>query len=237
MGSGMLAPNAYVTQEHEFILILRKGRKREFKNDKEKLNRQLSAYFWSERNEWFSDMWTFKGIPQKLKNKELRNRSAAFPFELAYRLINMFSVKQDTVLDPFLGTGTTTIAAMASGRHSVGYEIDSDLKEFIYDKIIGSLNFLNEYNHNRLINQLKFIEERIKLGKPFKYTNTFYNFPVMTNQETNLFLNDLKRIDQSNDSEFVVIYEDNVKKDQYKKDWNFKTKNEVKPQKELSKFL
>ena len=59
-----------------------------------------------------------------MNNKELRNRNGAYPFELAYRLINMYSVKGDTVLDPFLGTGTTIIAAIASGRNSVGYEID-----------------------------------------------------------------------------------------------------------------
>ncbi|MBW1803357.1 MAG: site-specific DNA-methyltransferase, partial [Deltaproteobacteria bacterium] len=57
MGSGMLAPGAYVTLEHEFVLILRKGGKRDFKNPDEKKLRRESAFFWEERNLWFSDIW------------------------------------------------------------------------------------------------------------------------------------------------------------------------------------
>jgi len=62
-------------------------------------------------------------------NNETRQRSAAFPFDLSYRLINMFSIQQDTVLDPFWGTGTTTLAAIASSRNSIGVEIDEKLVE------------------------------------------------------------------------------------------------------------
>ena len=54
MGSGMLPAGAYVTLEHEYILIVRKGGKREFENDSEKQNRHASALFWEERNTWFS---------------------------------------------------------------------------------------------------------------------------------------------------------------------------------------
>ena len=64
--------------------------------------------FGEERNIWYSDIWTdIKGTEQKLANTTSRLRSAAFPFDLAYRLINMYSVKGDVILDPFLGTGTT----------------------------------------------------------------------------------------------------------------------------------
>ncbi len=101
MGSGMLPPGAYVTLEHEYIIILRKGTKRAFKTN-EKNNRNESAFFWEERNKWFSDIWEdLKGINQKLIRTTSRDRSAAFPFELAFRLVNMFSVKGDNVLDPF----------------------------------------------------------------------------------------------------------------------------------------
>ena len=120
MGSGMLPAGAYVTLEHEYILLMRKGAKREFSAaDKKRLRRQ-SAYFWEERNRWFSDIWDFKGTRQDLSTSGSRERSAAFPFELPYRLINMYSLRGDTVLDPFAGTGVTTLAAMASGRDSVG---------------------------------------------------------------------------------------------------------------------
>ena len=84
MGSGMLPAGAYVTLEHEFILIFRKGGKRIFKSDAEKLKRQQSAFFWEERNVWFSDLWTLTGTNQKLNNKNSRERSAAYPFDLAY---------------------------------------------------------------------------------------------------------------------------------------------------------
>ena len=139
MGSGMLPPSAYVTLEHEFILILRKGGKRIFKTEKDKINRRNSAYFWEERNTWFSDIWDLRGVTQTMlekKSKELRSRSAAFPFELAYRLINMYSVKGDVILDPFLGTGTTTIAAMVSARNSIGFEIEKNLKTNTHGSLV-----------------------------------------------------------------------------------------------------
>ena len=103
----MYPGGAYVTLEHEYILILRKNGKRKFTTQPEKQNRRESAYFWEERNIWFSDIWDLKGIRQDIQQKDIRTRSAAFPFELAYRLINMYSVFGDTILDPFLGTGTT----------------------------------------------------------------------------------------------------------------------------------
>ena len=109
MGSGMLPAGAYVTLEHEHILVLRKGNKRNFKTPEEKLRRQKSAFFWEERNLWFSDLWEdLKGTKQNNIDKNIRERSGAYPFELAYRLINMLSLREDKVLDPFLGTGTTT---------------------------------------------------------------------------------------------------------------------------------
>ena len=116
MGSGMLPAGAYVTLEHEYILIMRKGSKREFSSPELKTARRQSAFFWEERNRWFSDIWDFKGTRQALETVEARDRSAAFPFELPFRLVNMYSIRGDTVLDPFVGTGTTILAAMASGQ-------------------------------------------------------------------------------------------------------------------------
>ena len=106
MGSGMLPAGAYVTLEHEWVLIFRKGLKRSFKSENEKLKRKQSSFFWEERNIWFSDMWDLKGTRQNIAHKNSRERSAAYPFEIPFRLINMFSLKGDTILDPFLGTGT-----------------------------------------------------------------------------------------------------------------------------------
>lgn len=184
MGSGMLPPNAYVTLEHEYILIFRKGGNRQFKKQEEKEHRRDSAYFWEERNNWFSDVWEdVKGTSQKMKDKELRNRNGAYPFELAYRLINMYSVKGDTVLDPFLGTGTTIIAAVASGRNSIGYEIDPNFKDFITEGILESKDNSNEYIYERINNHINFVNERVADKGPLKHESEIYDFAVMTSQE------------------------------------------------------
>ena len=206
MGSGMLPPGAYITLEHEFILILRKGGKRGFKKESEKLNRQESSYFWEERNIWFSDQWNIKGMSQAL-DSETRVRSAAFSFELAYRLVNMFSVKGDLVLDPFLGTGTTTLAAMSSARNSIGYELDSSFKKIIFQRFENILEISNLYIDKRLEKHKNFVKERLAQEKSLKYINKAYNFPVITKQEVHLFINKLKTVDQRNTNSFEVIYE------------------------------
>jgi DNA modification methylase len=206
MGSGMLPPGAYVTLEHEFILIFRKGRKREFKSELEKQIRRESTYFWEERNRWFSDQWVLKGESQLLEKSETRDRSAAYPFELAYRIINMFSVKGDTVLDPFLGTGTTTIAAMVAGRNSVGYEVDESLDEEIYNRFEDIVSRSNSYIERRLKQHQEFIQNRIKIGKDIKYLNRYYGFPVVTKQEITLYLNELLKFNKINSNSFEITY-------------------------------
>jgi modification methylase len=208
MGSGMLPAGAYVTLEHEFILIFRKGGKRVFKTDADKLKRQQSAFFWEERNIWFSDLWTLVGTNQKLKNTNSRERSAAYPFELAYRLINMYSVKCDVVLDPFLGTGTTSLAALASGRNSVGYEVDKNLSETISETLSDDkINVLNNLIKERLNTHLDFVQKRLatKEDFDFKHFNENYKFPVMTSQETQLMINFISEI-QNIDNQIVVKY-------------------------------
>ena len=97
MGSGMLPCGAYVTLEHEWILIFRKGSKREFKTAVEKTKRRECSFFWEERNVWFSDIWELKGVKQKIDKSPTRERNASYPLELPYRLINMFSQKGDVV--------------------------------------------------------------------------------------------------------------------------------------------
>ena len=214
MGSGMMPPGAYVTLEHEYVLILRKGNKKEFKTEKEKRLRRESSFFWEERNDWFSDVWMdLKGTSQNLFENKSRARSAAFPFELPYRLITMFSVKNDTVLDPFLGIGTTMYAAVAAGRNSIGYEIDHHLREFILSKYDRIVRFSNERITERLDNHLKFVDERFKKKGKFKYTNKYYLFPVMTSQETDLIINELLTVKQTGEDNFEVNYSDKPQTD------------------------
>jgi DNA modification methylase len=206
MGSGMLPAGAYVTLEHEFILILRKGNKRKFTNEEGKKHRQESAFFWEERNIWFSDVWeNLKGTKQNNINKEIRERSGAFPFELPYRIINMFSLRKDTVLDPFLGTGTTMIAAMATGRNSIGIEIDKNFKEALFERVEGLVDFSNQLIENRMQSHLRFVDERTKAKGGLGYKSTTYGFPVMTSQEQEIVFDEPSKIVKKN-SEIEVVY-------------------------------
>jgi DNA modification methylase len=188
MGSGMLPPGAYVTLEHEYILIFRKGNKRTFNKKEDKARRQQSAYFWEERNIWFSDLWDLKGTKQQILNGKTRERSGAFPFELAYRLINMFSLRDDKVLDPFLGTGTTTFAAIASQRNSIGIEIDKSFSELITTPLNSLKKIINTRIEKRLNDHLKFVDNRKEKGKELKHSSEYYGFPVMTKQEKNILI-------------------------------------------------
>jgi DNA modification methylase len=206
MGSGMLPVGAYVTLEHEHILILRKWGKREFKRAEERLNRQKSAFFWEERNTWFSDTWKdIGGVFQKLNHSRLRERSAAYPLELAYRLINMFSVQGDTVLDPYLGTGTTTLGAIASGRNSIGFEIDKNFKEIIEKRMDGISRVANEYNEKRIEQHMEFMKMYSEKKEP-KHWNKNYNFPVVTSQERMLSIPKIKEVRKIADNLFEVEY-------------------------------
>lgn len=206
MGSGMLPAGAYVTLEHEYILIFRKGLKRSFGTDKEKDTRRESSYFWEERNRWFSDIWDFKGMRQDFQHQDLQVRSAAFPFELAYRLINMYSVKGDVVLDPFLGTGTTTRAAIASCRNSIGVEINDRYKSMLFEIIMNSTVTLNDYISRRLNAHRAFVDEYVSNNKQLKHRNAPYGFPVMTQQETGLVINYIRRVYCTDDTVVKAEY-------------------------------
>ena len=195
MGSGMLPAGAYVTLEHEYILIFRKGGKRSFPPAQQSLRRR-SAFFWEERNEWFSDVWDFKGAGQSLssgrENRAARERSGAFPFELPHRLINMYSIIGDTVLDPFLGTGTSLAAAMVNGRACVGYETDRGLKVLISDSADRAADEAAVISGGRLRRHQSFIEGYREKRGSIKYENCAYGFPVITRQEKELLLPVLK---------------------------------------------
>jgi len=219
MGSGMLPPGAYVTLEHEHILVVRKGEKREFAGNKEKEVRRESAYFWEERNHWFSDVWMdLKGARQDLGKNDSRERSAAFPFELPYRLINMFSVKGDTILDPFLGTGTTMAAAMAAGRSSIGMERETAFLEIIRRRTENIIPFATARIRERLSDHETFIRERYEKNGGFKYKNRHYGFPVVTNQERSLLLDAPSSVIAKSDSSFEVTYDTSPWKE-FCEDW------------------
>jgi modification methylase len=224
MGSGMLPVGAYVTYEHEYILILRKGDRRQFKTTQEKERRRRSAFFWEERNLWFSDLWSdIRGTGQVLGGqvvqgqvltqkspgeKTTRQRSAAFPFELAYRLVCMFSLSGDVVLDPFAGTGTTLAAALAAARNAVGIELDEAFIPSICDLVQAMPDAANAYSRERLWRHSRFVAAYAKEKGPLKHANIHYGFPVMTAQEKVLVVPEIEQIQKKAKDRFVVSYPD-----------------------------
>ncbi|MBI3051383.1 site-specific DNA-methyltransferase [Candidatus Woesearchaeota archaeon] len=213
MGSGMLPVGAYVSLEHEHILILRKENKREFKNPEEILNRQKSAFFWEERNIWFSDKWKdINGVFQKLNYVKVRERSAAYPIELTYRLISMFSVQGDTILDPYLGTGTTTLGAIASGRNSIGYEIDANFKEIIEERIKEMKEIANLYISERIEKHREFMKKIAEIKGEPKYWNKNYNLPVVSLQETKILFPFVEKIVKIHEDLFQIDHTTEVLK-------------------------
>jgi len=187
LGSGTLPPNAYVTLEHEYVLVFRKGGPRSF--DPGARRRYESAFFWEERNRWFSDVWTdVRGRLQSLPDDDLRDRAGAFPFEVPYRLVNMYSVYGDRVLDPFWGTGTTTLAAMVAARDSVGYELDGEFLARFADRVGDVPGMAREVLKGRLADHREFVARRRDAGEPLAYEATHYDFPVVTKQERDIRL-------------------------------------------------
>jgi len=207
MGSGMYPPGAYVTLEHEHILIFRKGALRPFRDPDEIMNRRQSAYFWEERNSWFSDVWlNLPGSVQALDPDRSRDRSAAFPFEIPYRLTNMFSVKGDTILDPFAGTGTTLAAAAAAGRNSIGVEIDPALHALVRSTLADAVHSGGRIVENRFCRHQEFVRQKQAAGYQFKYENRHYLLPVMTRQEIDLLIDVPDSCRQENSHQISVSY-------------------------------
>jgi DNA modification methylase len=135
-------PNAVIKNDIEYILMERKlggYRKPSIPS------RILSIISYENHQKWFQQIWT------GLSGASTKSHPAPFPLELAVRLIRMFSFAGDTVLDPFMGTGTTNVAAAKWGRNSIGVEVDPqyfDLaharlqKETISTSLVRLLNAL-----------------------------------------------------------------------------------------------
>jgi site-specific DNA-methyltransferase (adenine-specific) len=125
MGSYPYPRNGILKLDYEFIMIFKKLGQAPRPSRERKSKSKLSINEW---NEYFAGHWYFNGERQ---DKHL----AMFPEELPKRLIKMFSFVGDTVLDPFLGSGTTTLASMHLGRNSIGYEISEEYIPIIRKKL------------------------------------------------------------------------------------------------------
>jgi DNA modification methylase len=187
MGSGMLPAGAYVTYEHEYILVLRKGSKRVFSGESRE-RRARSAFFWEERNAWFSDVWKGLGGARQPMTAGGRSRSGAFPVELPHRLIQMYSLYGERVLDPFAGTGTTAVAAVMSGRSSICTDLDPGLLDEIPARLATAVEQGQITVRKRLKAHRSFVTQRLSEEKTLKHHNLPHDMPVMTRQEVALEL-------------------------------------------------
>ena len=135
-------PNAVVKNDVEYILFFRKpgGYRRP-----NKAMRVLSLIPEEEHRKYFQQIWT------DVRGASLRKHPAPFPLELAERIIRMFSFVGDSVLDPFLGTGTTLYAAGLWGRNGIGYEIDKEYVDLSLNRLRGDIRFSDV----ELINKIK----------------------------------------------------------------------------------
>ncbi|MFC6717728.1 DNA-methyltransferase [Natrialbaceae archaeon GCM10025810] len=227
MGSGMIPPNAYVTLEHEYVLVFRNGSdRRRFEPGASR--RYEAAYFWEERNRWFTDVWTdVRGELQALEDPDsergsdasagrdgggesaakpaadtagdLRDRSAAYPLEIPFRLVCMYSAYGDTVLDPFWGTGTTSLAAMCAGRNSIGYELESSFLD-VFDERVSSVDALSRrIGRARLERHRAFVERYRADGNDLAYEADHYDVPVVTKMESEIRLYEVAEVSRRSD--------------------------------------
>lgn len=136
-GAGFLGkpyePNAVIKNDTEFILMERKHGGYRTPTSAERILSVISA---EEHSKWFQQIWEgLTGAPTK-------DHPAPYPVELAERLIRMFSFVGDTVLDPFMGTGTTALAAAKCGRNSINFEVDATYLSFATARLQRELSTL-----------------------------------------------------------------------------------------------
>jgi DNA modification methylase len=126
-------PNAVVKNDVEYILMQRKPGG--YRNPSVS-TRTLSLISAENHQKWFQQIWS------DVTGASTKHHPAPFPMELAERLVRMFSFVGDTVLDPFLGTGTTSLAAATWGRNSIGIEVDGHYFDMSVSRLANSTNRL-----------------------------------------------------------------------------------------------
>ena len=131
MGSFPYPRNGILKIDYEFILIFKKQGKAPVPTVEQKKLSEMTKEEW---NTYFASHWNFGGAKQD-------GHIAVFPEELPHRLIKMFSFAGETVFDPFMGSGTTALAARNLQRNSIGYEINPDFKQYYKQKVVSSLSF------------------------------------------------------------------------------------------------
>lgn len=139
-GSWQSATNPSLRDVHEYIILASKSKIKKnfsfpFDPVEQLANKIDNRKFHLDINEFFTNMWSFNSESAKRVN-----HPAPFPVELPYRIILMFSKKNDLVLDPFMGSGSVAIASLVAGRNYVGYEINQGYVDIANERIICFLN-------------------------------------------------------------------------------------------------
>ncbi|MGA2874212.1 MAG: site-specific DNA-methyltransferase [Nitrososphaerales archaeon] len=157
----------YPDNIQESVIIFQKGRF-DYKKIKEMDQQKLEASRIDSKalneNEWNLTVWPITNVLPT--NNPLEKGIAAYPEELASRLVQLFSFVGDTVLDPFLGSGTTSKMAAMHGRNSVGYELNYSIKDRIIEKIssAGSVKLQTEKRHDCIAPVV--VEEEARARRP-----------------------------------------------------------------------
>jgi len=164
MGSTYYPKDGHITYEHEYILLFRKRGDWSPPSQEAKEKSRLTK---EQRSNWFRGHWE---LPPERQDDHV----AKFPLELPLRLIKMYSFHGETVLDPFLGSGTTARAALETSRNSIGIELNEEYFKIIRDKLNAG---------NDLFGSLKQNEGKA-IYQENRTTIEFVNFPQF-NQQTN----------------------------------------------------
>jgi DNA modification methylase len=194
MGSYPTPRNGILSIDYEFILIFKKlgTPKRPSKEIKEK-----SKMTKEEWKSYFSGHWNFGGAKQD-------GHIAVFPEELPKRLIKMFAFVGDTVIDPFLGSGTTSLAAKKLGRNSIGYEINNEFLPFIKKKLDIGTDTFNQFDILKETTTINFKEEIEKLPYIFK---DFHKFDKKTDPKKLQFGSKIDKNSSTQREEYYSVKE------------------------------
>ncbi|EJA8518150.1 site-specific DNA-methyltransferase, partial [Campylobacter upsaliensis] len=130
-GSFKSASNPVLRDTHEYILVFSKG---DFKREKKDKQDTISKENFME---WSKSIWRFSAVSAKKIG-----HPAPFPLELPKRLIEFYSFESDVILDPFMGSGTSALAALQLKRNFVGYEINKDYVKLANHRINETKNTL-----------------------------------------------------------------------------------------------
>lgn len=211
MGSFPYPRGGIVKIDFEHILLFKKVGKSAAVSKEIKEASKLTREEW---NEYFCSHWTFGGARQ---NKHI----AVFPEELPKRLIRMFSFVGDTIFDPFMGSGTTAVAARNLGRNSIGYEINISFRQFYEEKVVLSCNEngntfdvkedTSEFDLQKAINALPYrfvdvhkLDKKVDV-KQNTYGSKFETDKSVLNKEAVLFGTVAKQDEQTYSEPMVIV--------------------------------